>query len=118
MSLDADKVTDSSQQGKSGIRNEKGQFVPGVSGNPSGRQRVSLMAEIKRQLKENPTLLAEIAAAALEQSKSNAQYAKELWNRLDGPVATKIEVHQLTPEQVLESLAASMATDDENEALE
>jgi hypothetical protein len=76
------------------------------------------MAAIKRKLRERPELIDELAEAVIEQSRGNAQYAKELWNRLDGPVATKIEVHQLTPEQVLESLAASMATDDENEAPE
>jgi len=118
MSLDADKVTDSSQQDSSGIRDELGRFKPGVSGNPSGSRQVSLIRIVKRKLKENPERLEELADAMITQAAGNAQYAKELWNRLDGPVATKIEVHQLTPEQVLESLAASMATDDENEAVE
>jgi hypothetical protein len=76
------------------------------------------MAEIRRQLKENPTLLSEIASAALEQSKSNAQYAKELLNRIDGPVTQRFEVSQLTGEQVLESLAALADSEDENEAPE
>jgi hypothetical protein len=57
MSLDADKVTIPDEQGKSGIRDELGRFKEGVSGNPKGRPRVSLMEEIRRQLKANPVLL-------------------------------------------------------------
>ena len=38
------------------IRNEKGQFVPGVSGNPAGKPpgAYSLVAILKRQLQEIP----------------------------------------------------------------
>lgn len=38
------------------IRNERGQFVPGVSGNPAGKPpgSVSIVAEIKKKLEEVP----------------------------------------------------------------
>lgn len=38
------------------IRNERGQFVPGVSGNPKGKPAgsVSIVAEIKKKLEEVP----------------------------------------------------------------
>lgn len=40
------------EQGGSGAgrRNSRGQFLPGVSGNPAGRRKRSVLAEIERQL--------------------------------------------------------------------
>ena len=96
-------------------RDEAGRFLPGVSGNPKGKPKTSLIAAVKAKLRANPELLNELADAVIREAKGNAQYAKELWNRLDGPVATKIEISKLTDDQVLAALTSTFETDDESE---
>lgn len=74
-----------------------GQYAPGVSGNPSGRPEgsVSLLTALKRILREHPERVDKIADNLLAMAESGDQQAlsaiRTLLDRLDGPVATRIE---------------------------
>jgi len=73
---------------------EDTQFKPGQSGNPSGKPKgaVSLIGEIKRQLKADPSILSDLAKSVIENAKGgNPTALKQLFDRVDGPVPTVID---------------------------
>jgi len=95
--------------GKSG-RNEKGQFKPGVSGNPKGQPKsaINLAVLLRKELQEIPEdfggkriptqfrnkTWAEIFIRrfmGIAIVKGDVHAAKEIWNRVDGKVPDKIE---------------------------
>lgn len=85
---------------------ESVRIQPGETRNPGGRPKgvPSILAAMRRQLRDNPELVEELAASMLKQSKENPQYARQVLDRLEGPVANKLEVTQLSPEQAAELL--------------
>jgi hypothetical protein len=87
------------------------QYKPGQSGNPSGRPKgSSLTARLRKLLEQDDGKLAETLAkvAVREAAKGKYQHLKEVWDRVDGTLVTKIQIdaeleHMLTvAEQVLE----------------
>lgn len=89
-----------SETGKQTQADKPWLWKPGQSGNPSGRPKtVSLTAIMLRKLKEEhpdepEKIRAEkVVEAALKQAESgNFQMFKEIWDRVDGKVADKLEV--------------------------
>lgn len=64
------------------IRNEKGQFVPGVSGNPAGKPpgTISIMAKIKQIWAEDP----ERFEKWVEEAMNDKMLRRELIQQVDG----------------------------------
>lgn len=81
-------------------------FKPGQSGNPAGKPvgAVSIVAAIKRQLREKPELLEELAASVISNAKQgNAVALRQVLDRLDGPVPTVIDnLSNLTDDELRE----------------
>lgn len=72
-----------SEQEKTGeIRNEKGQFLPGVSGNPAGKPpgTVSIVAKIKQKFQENPEYFDEWVGKLME----DAGNRRAIMEQIDG----------------------------------
>lgn len=93
-------------------------FVKGQSGNPGGQPKgtPSLVREIKRQLKANPKRAEELANAAIQHAiDGNAQFMKLIIDRLDGATVQRLAVGELTPEQILQALAATEEPDEDPE---
>ncbi len=89
---------------------EPHQFTKGESGNPTGRPKgtVSIVGALRRHLRENPSAEADCAVALIELFKEgNAQAIKQIMDRIDGPVPTKIEVSQLDDATLLRLLAGT-----------
>jgi hypothetical protein len=65
-----------------GIRNEKGQFVPGISGNPAGKPKgaTSITAAIRKFLEDNPEQFQELFMDYIQDKK----HRELLWQMLDG----------------------------------
>jgi hypothetical protein len=77
------------------------QFKPGQSGNPSGLPKgtVSIVAEIRKILRENPERLRALAEKVVERAERNIDgkeyvYVKEIIERMDGKVSDKTEIIQ------------------------
>lgn len=91
--------------GKNQVRDEKGRFVPGASGNPSGegggrpKGSISLTARIKEALAANDDHKAKIFAEALilQACKGNGTAIKAILDRIDGPVTQTIQ-HEVSDE--------------------
>jgi hypothetical protein len=63
------------------IRDNKGRFKPGVSGNPAGRpEGISIKERIKQYLEENPKEFEELCQFYLK----NEKMRDLLWKMLDG----------------------------------
>lgn len=78
-------------------RGENGQFLPGTAGGP-GRPEgsVSLLAVVRRKLRDEPERLEEIAEDLLLMARARDPAALRailaLLDRLDGPVAHRVEL--------------------------
>jgi hypothetical protein len=83
------------------IRDDKGRFVAGTSGNPAGKPKgagISITTEIKRKLEEIPkgqksTYLQLLIARIMKQAiqDGDQQMIKNIWNYIDGmPVQRNI----------------------------
>jgi len=82
-------------------RDERGCWLPGTSPNPSGRPAgsISLESRLKRKLRENPKLAAQIVNTIVSKSigkDADPAFLKILLDRHDGPVRRTIEVHSET----------------------
>jgi len=81
-------------------------FKPGQSGNPKGKTpgEVSLIVEIKKQLKASPEELPELARSVILNAKmGNAQAIKQIFDRIDGPVPVVIDdVSKLSDAELIE----------------
>ena len=93
-------TTSSGKDGRRPERDASGRWLPGKPGGP-GRPKgsggaPSLMAAIRRQLRDNPDTLEELAAnfiqLALDGDHRALHSLKALLERLDGPVIQKIEL--------------------------
>lgn len=76
-------------------------FKPGQSGNPSGLPKgtVSLVAAIKKILREDPARLDALAAKVVERAEKNLDgkefvYVKEIIERFDGKVSDKVVIER------------------------
>lgn len=80
-------------------------FKPGQSGNPGGRPKTKPLTEAVRAVLESSgfddepmsnleRLARSIVLRAMDSSTSDA---KEIWNRLEGRVAEKIEIEETRP---------------------
>ncbi len=72
------------------------QFKPGQSGNPGGRPKgtVSLTAQLRRHLAENPDDVEAIIAAWVAKAKDGQfQHLQEMLNRLDGKVRDGLDLN-------------------------
>lgn len=75
---------------KQEIRDEKGRFVPGVSGNPAGKPpgTISIMSKIKKKFEEDPELFESYVAEVLTDPKLR----QEIIRQLDGAPQQKMDV--------------------------
>lgn len=64
------------------IRNEKGQFKPGVSGNPAGKPpgTISIVAKIKKKFEEDPVYFEEWVSKLIEDPKER----RAIMEQIDG----------------------------------
>jgi hypothetical protein len=79
------------------LRDEKGRWLPGVSPNPSGRPpiKVSLVKLLQDRL-SNESTADEIIQALIDKCKERDVPAiKEVLDRIDGKVATELNVKSL-----------------------
>lgn len=91
----------SSDQGEASaplLRDEKGRLLPGQrSLNPSGRPKTkaftaALMRKLEREGEEGlDRFMNTLWAQVLEGDKAAAAMAKQLWDRLEGPVVQQLE---------------------------
>lgn len=88
------KNGDSSKQGKAG-RNGKGQFLPGVSGNPGGRPRVSLTTILGEVLAEmGPEECKALMRDVIQHARDGKPtHLTEIWNRTDGKVPDQVNAN-------------------------
>lgn len=72
------------------IRNDKGQFLPGVSGNPAGKPlgTISIVAKIKAKFNENPEYFDEWVAKLME----DAGNRRAIMEQIDGKPAQAVDV--------------------------
>lgn len=78
-----------------GSRDDKGRFVPGVSGNPEGRPKdsVSALTALKRVARTHPDKLYDACLAVLQKAidEGDVKALNLYLDRLDGPVKQAIE---------------------------
>lgn len=98
-----------------GIRNEKGQFLPGVSGNPLGKPpgALSVVAEIKKQLdeiaEEDPQkrkklelLVRKVIIKAI--NDGDTSMIRDIIDRVDGKPKQSIEIDDNRTDETKEML--------------
>lgn len=87
---------------QAGNRDEKGRFIPGMSGNPKGRPKRKTLSETLMELIDQPcpndangkTWREVIILATLSHGiRGNAPLLKEIWDRIDGKATQPLE-HQ------------------------
>ena len=85
------------------VRDEKGRFIEGHSGNPAGKPRgtVSITTEIRNKLSEIPvgqksTYLELLISRILKQAvvEGNEQMIKLIWNYIEGMPEHRISIDQ------------------------
>ena len=83
-------------------RNKAGQFVKGVSGNPSGRKKIP--EEVKKMLKESTTEAARLLIDTVNNENASLSYrldaAKEILNRVYGKSIQPIDGDMDTTVQI------------------
>ena len=103
-----DNITspDNTGENREITRDEKGRFIEGCSGNPSGRPAgsVSITTEIKKKLDEVPegqkkTYLELLINKIVRQAiiDGNEQMIKFIWNYVDGMPEHKVSINQEAP---------------------
>ena len=84
-------------------RNKAGQFVKGVSGNPSGRKKIP--EEVKKMLKESTTEAARLLIDTVHTENASLGYrldaAKEILNRVYGKSIQPIDGDMDTTVQII-----------------
>ena len=102
-----DAPTEQGENRAAGARDAAGRFLPGVSGNPSGRGSTpSLVAALRAELREREEggrpALREIAARLVDMALGGDLRAiRELLDRLDGKPLQAVEVDGATTIELL-----------------
>ena len=90
-------------------RDTSGRFLPGYSGNPQGRPKgsISFRTRLRRQLKENPQVMADIIRRLLLDSEVDSKVALQVaqWHDGENPDA-------FDKEQELSAMEASSSPED------
>lgn len=81
-------------------RNEKGQFVPGVSGNPAGKPigTISIVAKIKKRFAENPEYFDEWVGELLK----DAGNRKAIMEQIDGKPRQTVDMDVTLPQTLID----------------
>lgn len=85
-------------QSQDGVRDAKGRYLPGHSGNPRGMPpgTLSLVGILRKQLSEHPEDAKAIIASLIAMGKGyEIKAIKELFNRIDGKA---VETHRIDME--------------------
>jgi len=98
---------------QAGTRDEAGRFLPGVSGNPSGRPPGIKIADvIRKTLADDPDQVAALVRSWISLAAEDVQFAKMLLERNEGKVpdeiAGAIVTSTLSPDQ-MERVNATLA---------
>jgi hypothetical protein len=106
--------------GEKADRDENGRFVKGNAATPGpGRPKgsVSITKHLREALEAQDEKQAKQLAQAiiLQAAKGNGQAMKAILDRIDGPVVQRINVSQLTDEQIIALAAAGDIGGDEEE---
>lgn len=81
-------------------RNDKGQFVPGVSGNPAGKPpgTISIVAKIKKKFEEDPEYFDEWVNELLK----DAGNRKAIMEQIDGKPRQTVDMDVTLPQTLIE----------------
>lgn len=101
-------------------RNEKGKFIPGVSGNPIGRPKGSLSVtqKIKQKLEEIPdgkkeTYLELMVQQILDKAVDGDYHTfRQIWEHIDGRPRESVDVRSETKHTSLVELIRSVSDRD------
>ena len=75
-------------------RDERGRILPGYTGNPNGRPKntITLVGELLKYLEDNPAERERLIMSLVKEAKSgNTGALRDIFDRVDGKVAEKIE---------------------------
>ena len=70
------------------IRDDKGRFLPGISGNPAGKPKgsLSIKAAIKRRLEDNPEELKEVVEHFVKKNR------ELMWQMIEGRPSQQVDL--------------------------
>ena len=82
------------------IRNDKGQFVPGISGNPAGKPpgTISIVAKIKKKFEEDPEYFDEWVNELLKDSGNR----KAIMEQIDGKPKQSMDMEVSFPQTLID----------------
>lgn len=87
------------------LRDEKGKFKPGVSGNPAGKPKgaISIVAKIKKKFQENPEYFDQWVNKLLEDDANR----KAIMEQIDGKPRQSMEMELTFPQNLIDLMKQS-----------